>query len=99
MTTIKYITNKDLIAEIHRSKVSYSHFERPEYSRFDAIVNSVDDITTEFLEAILTRKLEIVAKKGPAIWAGMEGDGPMNIERLIIRVMCDKHIPEDENLN
>jgi len=44
-----YITNKDLLAEIARSKRSYCFFERPEYGRYDVIVPSVDAITPEII--------------------------------------------------
>ena len=39
-----YLNNKDLLKEIHNSKTSYSEFDKPEYHRYDAIVEELEDI-------------------------------------------------------
>ena len=39
-----YLNNKDMLKEIHKSKLSYCYVLDDEYSRFDTIVESVDDI-------------------------------------------------------
>ncbi|OUV26864.1 MAG: hypothetical protein CBC57_01535 [Euryarchaeota archaeon TMED97] len=39
-----YLDNKDMLKEIHKSKLSYCYVLDDEYSRFDTIVESVDDI-------------------------------------------------------
>lgn len=51
-----YLTNKDLLREIHNSKMSYCWTKDEEYSNFDAIVNSLEEINDEvILEAKKTR--------------------------------------------
>jgi hypothetical protein len=40
----KYLNNKELLKEIHLSKTSFSEFDKPEYNRFDAIVEEYDDL-------------------------------------------------------
>lgn len=41
---IKYLTNKDLLREIHLSKNTYCSFSKPEYHEYDIIVNSLEKI-------------------------------------------------------
>jgi hypothetical protein len=41
---VKYLNNKDLLAEIHRSKCSFSSFVKPEYAQHDLILPSLDKI-------------------------------------------------------
>ena len=40
-----YLNNKDMLKEIHKSKLSYCYVLDDEYSRFDVIVESEDEIT------------------------------------------------------
>jgi len=41
---VNYLNNKDMLAEIHKSKSSYCVFAKPEYHQYDIIVASVDKI-------------------------------------------------------
>jgi hypothetical protein len=41
---IKYLTNKDLLREIHLSKNTYCSFASPEYADYDVIVSSLEKI-------------------------------------------------------
>ena len=41
---VKYLNNKDLLAEIHRSKCSFSSFVKAEYHQYDIILSSLDKI-------------------------------------------------------
>lgn len=41
---VKYLNNRDLLAEIHKSKCSYSSFTKDEYSQYDIILNNLDKI-------------------------------------------------------
>lgn len=51
-----YLTNKDLLREIHNSKMSYCWTKDEEFSHFDAIVNSLEEINDEVIsEAKKTR--------------------------------------------
>ena len=40
----KYLNNKDMLKEIHKSKLSYCSLVDDDYSRFDVIVESIDDV-------------------------------------------------------
>ena len=41
---IKYLTNKDLLREIHLSKSTYCSFTKPTYQDYDLIVSSLEKI-------------------------------------------------------
>jgi len=43
-TKINYLNNKDMLAEIHKSKSSYCSFTKPEYHQYDLIVPSLEKI-------------------------------------------------------
>jgi len=38
----KYLNNRDLLAEIHRSKCSFSSYDSPDYQQHDIILSSLD---------------------------------------------------------
>lgn len=75
----KYVTNKELLSEIHRSKNSFCKFTSPEHAQFDAIVHSLDQITPELLAKVQARRYKDAAAPGP----------------VVIRVMTSEHIPLD----
>ena len=41
---VNYLNNKDMLAEIHKSKSSYCVFTKPEYHQYDIILPSLDKI-------------------------------------------------------
>ena len=44
---VNYLNNKDLLAEIHTSKLSFCWYNEEEDAEYDVIVQSMDDITDE----------------------------------------------------
>jgi hypothetical protein len=48
--TTKYLNNKDMLREIHSSKLSYCSAIDDAYTHFDIIVDSVDEITPENIQ-------------------------------------------------
>lgn len=101
----KYLNNRDLLEEIHKSKNNYSSFVFPEYSTYDIIVESIDDITPEtLLEAKAkrakkqsTEKYEKEKKLNKNIKLSDCEVDPNTIETtdIIFRVMTYDHIPDD----
>jgi hypothetical protein len=89
MEKIKYITNKELLAEIHKSKNSYCFYEKPEYSHYDAIVPSLSAITPEYITQVYDKKFAFATKKNLEL--------PVK-ENLVFRLMTDEHIPEETDL-
>jgi hypothetical protein len=41
---VKYLNNRDLLSEIHKSKCSYSSFSKEEYSQYDIILSNLDKV-------------------------------------------------------
>jgi hypothetical protein len=101
---IKYLNNRDLLIEIHRSKCSYSSFTKKEYHQYDVIVSNLNKIDQTIINE---------AKKNRAKRLGLEefnlakaaGDkkiklsecvqDPNTIDKndLVIRIMTFDHIP------
>lgn len=87
MQKIKYITNKDLLREIHRSKVTYCYFLEPEHADYDVIVSSLDAVTPELLAEVLDKKQNPRGKIQPT--------KTYTLDDLVIRHMTHEHIPLD----
>ena len=103
-TKIKYLTNKDLLEEIHVSKKSYCEFVDIQYSNYDIIVNDLNKITQESLDdarkkrvtqETIRRKKEMIAQgiKNPVVTFSID-DVPQ--ESIVIRLMTFDHIPINE---
>ena len=41
---VNYLNNKDMLAEIHKSKNSYCFYKKPEYANYDIILTDVAKI-------------------------------------------------------
>ena len=102
---IKYLTNKDLLAEIHKSKKSYSEFIEPRFGDYDIIVNDLAKVTEELIDAArqkratdhaLRTKKEMIAQgiKNPVISFSKE-DVP--VDSIVVRLMTFDHIPLNDD--
>lgn len=60
-----YVKNKDILAEIHKSKTSFCEFEKPEYHQYDCIPATIEDAMTDESIAIAkarkAKRLSIIA--------------------------------------
>ena len=105
MARTKYLNNKDLLAEIHKSKTSYCYYEKPEYHQFDLILDEVKKINRNTIkEARLVRakrlseqKIEALGLKVKKTTMDEHAIDPKSIpiEDLIFRVKTFDHIPDD----
>jgi hypothetical protein len=101
---IKYLTNKDLLEEIHRSKGTYCEFIDSKYSHYDIIVNDLDKVTDERLSDARAKKIDqsLAAAKKAQIAAGVRNPviDPASvevlIEEIVVRLMTFDHIPINE---
>ena len=102
-TKIKYLTNKDLLAEIHKSKCTFCWFADKKYQDYDIILPSVKKITKKLQKELLekrvekinlTRELEAKARKTPDDWTAITIKD-LNPEDIVFRVMTSEHIPVD----
>lgn len=81
-----YLTNRELLAAIHQSKLSYCSFVERAHGAFDAIVSDVDEITPELIEATRLKRSRTLPKPHP-------DPETIPVESLVFRVMTDAHIP------
>lgn len=58
-----YLTNKDLLREIHNSKMTYSWVMNENYTEFDVIVNSLEEINTDIIEEARKNRADRYSKK------------------------------------
>jgi len=101
---VKYLNNRDLLAEIHRSKCSYSSFTKPEYSQHDIILPSLDKVNIRTIadaKRARAKRLGIIAFTK----AKIDGDKKIKLAEctpdyktiaktdIIIRIMTFEHIP------
>lgn len=89
---VKYISNKELLVEIGRSKASYCYFLAPEYALFDAVVTSLDKLTPEFLAAVIISKAAKLSSKTEPV-----DPASINPETVVFRVMTDSHLPPESD--
>jgi len=106
MQKIKYLTNKDLLAEIHRSKNTFCSFIDEEYHQYDIILPSLEKINIRTIAEAKRNHAARLAKQ--AHEAAVEAAGKkipakqfeidyrkMEKHDLIFRIMTFEHIPED----
>ena len=101
---VKYLNNRDLLAEIHRSKCSFSSFEKPEYSQHDIILTNLDKIN---IRTIADAKRSQAKRIGIATFAAARATGDKKVRLIectpdyttvaktdiVIRIMTFDHIP------
>ena len=106
----KYLNNKDLLFQIHKSKMSFCWVKSPQYDRPDIIVDDVNEITTSTYDQAKQNKAgrmkdiayqsAIKSYEGPANKKPKQKDflvDPTTIadEDITIRVMDMEHIPDE----
>jgi hypothetical protein len=101
---VKYLNNRDLLAEIHRSKCSYSSFVKPEYQQHDIILSSLDKVN---IRTVADAKRNRAKRLGLQAFALARAGGDKKIKLaecipdyttvaktdVIIRIMTFDHIP------
>ena len=101
---VKYLNNRDLLAEIHKSKCSYSSFAKAEYSQYDIILPGLDKVN---IRTVAEAKRNRAKRLGLQIFAAARAEGDKKIKLsecipdyktvaktdVIIRIMTFDHIP------
>ena len=101
---VKYLNNRDLLAEIHRSKCSFSSFLQPEYQQHDIILTSLDKVN---IRTIADAKRARAKRLGLQAFALARASGDKKIKLaectpdyktiaktdVVIRIMTFDHIP------
>jgi len=101
---VKYLNNRDLLAEIHKSKCSFSTFTSPDYKQHDIILTNLDKIN---IRTIADAKRARAKRIGIAAFmaARIAGDKKSKLadltpdykkiskQEIVIRIMTFDHIP------
>ncbi len=85
-----YLNNKDILKEIHLSKISYCSFRDRDADHWpDIILETMEEITEENIQKAKQRKVDRAKKEFGEI---LDIDSISNTD-LVIRVTCWDHIP------
>ncbi|NJO58795.1 MAG: hypothetical protein HC836_10735 [Richelia sp. RM2_1_2] len=104
MVKINYLNNRELLKEIHNSKNSFCSFIDKQYAMYDAIVYSLDEITSDLIKETLISKAERLTKDKKyeqkesnikSVIVPIDST-TLLVEELVFRVMTDEHIPYDQ---
>jgi len=102
---VNYLNNKDLLAEIHKSKNTFSEYVRPEYHQFDIILEDLDKINIRTVAEAKRNKAKRLSqedyqarKEAGEKVKQADCEVPytkITKEELIFRVMTYDHIPDE----
>jgi len=101
---VKYLNNRDLLSEIHKSKCTFSSFVKQEYQQYDIILTSLDKIN---IRTVAQAKRNRAKRIGLEAFtnARLTGDKKIKLSDvtpdyktipktdIIIRIMTYDHIP------
>lgn len=98
---VNYLNNKDILKEIHTSKNAYCHFTKPEYNRYDFIVDMPHSALPESFEYAFKPESIQQARETRAAFLDVESGSakgttdPLSIPitDLVFRVMTWDHVP------
>ena len=102
---VNYLNNKDMLAEIHKSKSTFCSFVDPTYAQYDIILTDIDKINIRTIAEAKRNKAKRLSTEaydsrkmaGEKVkQADCEVDyKKITKEELIFRVMTFEHIPEE----
>jgi len=110
MAKTNYLNNKDILLEIHKSKMSFCWVKSQNHYDFDVIVNHVDEIDDNAIQTARINKSqklkEVNYKAAVAEYSGPANKKPRQkefivdpdsfaLEELTFRVMDFDHIPDE----
>ena len=101
---VKYLNNRDLLSEIHKSKCSFSSYTLPEYQQHDIILTNLDKVN---IRTIAEAKRNRAKRQGILAFgqARIAGDKKIKLAEctadyktisktdIVIRIMTFDHIP------
>ncbi len=107
MKRVKYLNNRDLLAQIHASKNTYCSYVETEYSQYDIIVPNLKKINVRTIAEAKKNKAKRLTQEA---WEQAKAEGkkkikladytisPRKIDKtdLVFRVMMFDHIPMDD---
>jgi hypothetical protein len=106
MRKVKYLNNRDLLAEIHHSKNTFCSYVDADYHQYDVILPSLEKINIRTIAEAKRNRAARIAKRNHE--AAVEAAGKkipakqfdidyrkMEKIDLVFRIMTFEHIPED----
>jgi hypothetical protein len=105
MKKVNYLNNKDLLAEIHKSKNSYSSFTKQEYHQYDLILPSIEKINIRTVAEAKRVRAKRLAQQ--AFEAAKATDPKVKLAEfevdykkidktdIVFRIMTYEHIPDE----
>lgn len=97
---VNYLNNKDILKEIHESKTAYCSFTKPEYHRYDFIVDMPQSPIPDSLEYAFKPETIQLAKETRALRLSLEQGSKdavspesIPVTDLVFRVMTWDHVP------
>ena len=106
MKKVKYLNNRDLLAQIHKSKNTFCSYVDPEYHQYDVILPNLEKINIRTIAEAKRNRAARIAKANHE--AAVEAAGKkipakqfeldyrkMEKTDLIFRIMTYEHIPQD----
>jgi len=101
---VNYLNNKDMLAEIHKSKNSYCYYKKPEYADYDIILSDVAKINRLSIsqarknraETMLQAKVEELGLKRSQYDEYREDHLNIPVTDLVFRIMTYDHIPDED---
>jgi len=97
---IKYLTNKDLLKEIHLSKNTYCIFTKPEYHEYDLIIPNLEKLNIRTVAEAKRNKASRLAKQAYEQSDRKRPQKEFEIDYrkiakqdLVFRVMTFEHVP------
>ena len=107
MKRVKYLNNRDLLAQIHASKNTYCSYVSPEDSQYDIIVPNLKKVNVRTIAEARKNKAKRLTQEA---WEQAKAEGkkkikladytvsPRKIDKtdLVFRVMMFDHVPMDD---
>lgn len=102
---VKYLNNRDLLAEIHKSKCSFSSFTREEYSQYDIILSGLDKLNIRTIAQAKRNRAKRLGLLAFTEAREKSGDKKLKLSEfavdyktipktdIVIRIMTYEHVP------
>jgi hypothetical protein len=92
---INYLNNKDILKEIHLSKISYCSFDRPEHANYDIILPGLDQLNDDAISQARQNRADRLSKESASSAEPCSIDAmEIPVTDLVFRVTTWDHIPQ-----
>jgi len=101
-----YLNNRDMLREIHRSKISYSTYQTKEDQNYDLIIQNFDNLPEKIAQAKIIKANRLAyeayeesSKQNKKTKVDDHAVDPeqISVESLVFRLMTWQHIPENDS--